>query len=52
MTSCHNISLFRMKNVRNTGKWLMICANYIEFRFENVYTECIRKKRGGNIPCI
>ena len=25
----------------------MICANYIEFRFENVYTECIRKKERG-----
>ena len=25
----------------------MICANYIEFHFENVYTECIRKKERG-----
>lgn len=25
----------------------MICANYIEFRYENVYTECIRKKERG-----
>lgn len=25
----------------------MICADYIEFRFENVYTECIRKKERG-----
>lgn len=25
----------------------MICANYIELHFENVYTECIRKKERG-----
>ena len=25
----------------------MICADYIEFHFENVYTECMRKKERG-----
>ena len=53
MTSCHNISLVRMKNVRNIGKVAHdLCRFILNFALKMCILSVYEKKRGGNIPCI